>query len=43
MVAIFMIDSWPGNDDGRLYGMLILISGVPLKQSIKGVKPCYLF
>ncbi len=40
MVAIFMIDSWPEYVMMAAYTvMLILISGVPLKQSIKGVKP----
>ena len=37
MVAIFMIDSWPEYVMMAAYTvMLILISGVPLKQSIKG-------
>lgn len=40
MLALFVIDSWPEYIMMAAYTlMLILISGVPLKQSIKGVKP----
>ncbi|MCX7772790.1 MAG: energy-coupling factor transporter transmembrane protein EcfT [Clostridia bacterium] len=40
MVAIFLIDTWPEYIMmGALTLILILISGVPIKQSLKGIKP----
>lgn len=42
MVATFLIESWPEYAMmGSLIFILLLISGVPIKQSIKGIKPLF--
>ena len=44
MVAIFMVDSW--NEYvmmGSFTLILLLISGVPVKQTLRGIKPLYSF
>jgi energy-coupling factor transport system permease protein len=43
MVAVFMIESWQEYVMmGALTLILLLISGVPIKQSLKGIKPLLL-
>ncbi|MGI6084704.1 MAG: energy-coupling factor transporter transmembrane component T family protein, partial [Acetivibrionales bacterium] len=40
MIATFLIESWPEYVMmGAITLILLLISGVPIKQSIKGIKP----